>query len=237
MTTKLTMVILISCLFVSSKGNTNLEEIRGIPNHMIEGTVNNTKEILYNFNFTGISYFEKMKVKIWSGVVEESKLGSKQYPLLFTVRQRSAVTSWHLPFEYVNDKNHEDFRFYETDRILCFDMKNSPDSKNIQVTISTQSSQDLKFQLVVAATPDYIISPNSVIAMNLSSSSNFYLFRFEGKSQDIALIKINSTDSKCMIVSLQPPRCPVYTTEADVEFHGHWMTVSKSAGFSVQRHE
>ncbi|CAG7700046.1 unnamed protein product, partial [Allacma fusca] len=66
--------------------------------------VNNTKEILYNFNFTGISYFEKMKVKIWSGVVEESKQGSTQYPLLFTVRQRSAVTSWHLPFEYVNDK-------------------------------------------------------------------------------------------------------------------------------------
>ncbi|CAG7815374.1 unnamed protein product, partial [Allacma fusca] len=146
-----------------------------------------------------------------------------------------AVTSWQLP---VLRKGN--LTVFQMSRTLCFDLNTQHDrhneEKNIQVDVFTENPENLKFQLEVIATPDYIAEANNLTSMNLSSlSSNFYFFDFANYSAEFALIKIHSTDSNCTVVSLQPPRCPVYASESDVQFHGRWITVTKTAGISVRR--
>ena len=79
----------------------------------------------------------------------------------------------------------------------------------------------------------YNSSERKKMEINLSSvSTNFFYYNFTD-SRESALIRIDSEDKTCMLVSIQPPTCPVLDLESNVEFRGFWSTATSKAALTV----
>ena len=102
--------------------------------------------------------------------------------------------------------------------------------KNIR--FKTQLFVQIPFQLKMNKTYEldssddsYVLSPSSPI---------FYYFEFE-EHQDSALIKLESMDNICMILSIQDASCPVLDLNRNIKYAGTYETIDKLGGIYFSR--
>lgn len=65
------------------------------------------------------------------------------------------------------------------------------------------------------------------------SSPFLFLFKFSEENISSILLHITSNDNTCMIVSIQNVSCPVFDLEQNVQYKGHFQTITEQGGFTL----
>lgn len=205
-----------------------------------KGEVNNTIEFILTCN---LSSSPPARVTV------SSDAATRDFPVLVVVRQQHQVLSWQLPL-FVN-ANTGDLAFHSTSRTLCPD-EDSPSTREsfsiqpstLSVSISTFSPQNVSFTVRIEPEPDFLVGDNEPRTVSISPSApKLFLYQFPASvaasdawnSSDTVLLRLDSDDDICMLVSVQDNSCPVYDLEHNIKFEGFWETVDKRGGLNIPR--
>lgn len=171
------------------------------------GEVNNTIEFIFACNVSSSP----------SRVTVSSEAATRDFPLLVVVRQVRQVLSWQLPL-FVN-AHAGDQAFHSTSRTLCPD-SDSPSTREsfpippstLSVSISTSSPQNISFSVLIEPEPDFQVGDNEPRTVTISPSApKLFLYQFPASvastdawnSSDTVLLRLDSDDDVCMLVSVQ----------------------------------
>ena len=234
--------ILVSCLeTLVIDGNLETE---------YNNTVNNSFQIIYQFNISASDLVEvDGSNKALRAYAQSDDLNPEE-PVTIVVKQRKGVLSWELPYMVGTDSYNFAYRTlcpYETITTLDTKMRLvggnlESETETVTISVSTTSKKNIKFktQLYIQKTfqlkmnqtyellktdKKYVLSPSSPI---------FYYYEFEEK-QDSALIKLESEDAICMILSIQDASCPVLDLNRNIKFSGTYETIDKLGGIYFSR--
>ncbi|XP_015117063.1 SID1 transmembrane family member 1 [Diachasma alloeum] len=167
---------------------------------------------------------------------------SEDEPLIVVVREKKGILSWQIPL-LVERKNAKPQAYSKTSRTLCsasyykLGREDLEDEEFITVSISTESRSHINFHLsVIAETDFYIRSGESRKLVISPSEPHYYGYNFSNEADNRSvLVKIESDSDTCMTVSVQNPSCPVFDLERNIQFSGHWQTVSQLGGITIPR--
>ncbi|CAG2230655.1 unnamed protein product, partial [Mytilus edulis] len=77
--------------------------------------------------------------------------------------------------------------------------------------------------------------PGEVKNLSLTPSEpQYYMYTFP-RNIDSVIVKVESGDRKCMVLSVQDIQCPVFDLDKDVEFSGTYQTVTKQGAITVEK--
>ncbi|EEB18039.1 conserved hypothetical protein [Pediculus humanus corporis] len=170
-------------------------------------------------------------------------------PLLVVVMQNKGVLSWELPV-IIESKEHYSI-YKETERTLCpyniinssllnFDYSENNNSvipiAPVKLTLSTFSLKKLQVELIVNLQYDFLIDLNESKTVNVTPSTPyFYLYEFQSEEVNSILLHVTSDDDTCMIVSIQNVSCPIFDLEENVQYRGHFQTITRQGGLTLTR--
>ncbi|XP_043279627.1 SID1 transmembrane family member 1-like isoform X2 [Venturia canescens] len=161
-----------------------------------------------------------------------------QDPLVIVVRQRSGILSWQIPF-VVQSPNSVIPPYDSTSRNLCstdHDRKNVTDEAYITVSISTGSSSNIAFQMMITEA-DFNISVGDPRNVTISPAEPiYYSYNFDDENKiSSVLMQVESDSEICMTISIQNVTCPIFDLERNVQYSGYWQTVSRRGGITISR--
>ncbi|CAC5400277.1 SID1 transmembrane family member 1,SID1 transmembrane family member 2 [Mytilus coruscus] len=204
---------------------------------VIDGHFGNSYTNLTNENSTVIYKFEYKEIENKTTAVRISikllNTADEDFPLLFVARQQRGVISWQLPLPLENIYEYE-----YASRTLCpLDQQHrKADMKQVMYAeISSMSVKNLTFSLKASKVSDFELKPGEVKNLSLTPSEpQYYMYTFP-RNIDSVIVKVESGDRKCMVLSVQDIQCPVFDLDKDVEFSGTYQTVTKQGAITVEK--
>ena len=215
-----------------------------------QNTVNNSFQIIYQFNISASDLIGVGGSNNALRAYAQSDDLNPEEPVTIVVKQRKGVLSWELPYMVGTDSYNFAYRTlcpYETIKTLDKRMRLvggnlESETETVTISVSTTNKKNVgfktqlyiqnPFQLKMNQTYNlrkddkkYVLSPSSPI---------FYYYEFEAK-QDSALIKLESEDTICMILSIQDASCPVLDLNRNIKFAGTYETIDKLGGIYFSR--
>ncbi|KAF5284132.1 hypothetical protein FQR65_LT00132 [Abscondita terminalis] len=203
-------------------------------------------EYSYEINCTqGHMYVFESYQAYQSALVSITSVNSKiNNPLMVVAKQHKEVLSWQLPLLISSDSGKTEFN--SSARTLCNDNINfneglSGNEDGPIITISTTSKSNVSYTLAVNLTNIFVelnIEYNIVVS---PSKPLYYFYSFlknasdEGNNSETVLLKVNSEDDVCMLVSIQNASCPIYDQLNNIKFEGYWETVDKQGGITISK--
>ncbi|KAK6622147.1 hypothetical protein RUM44_001954 [Polyplax serrata] len=174
---------------------------------------------------------------------------TQENPLLLVVRQSKGVLSWELPV--VIESNKKDTVYKKTERTLCpYDIKNITDleyeymndgkiftlgKSPVTLSLSTSSVMNVTAQLIVNLQTNFVITGNSNQTVYITPSSPFlFLYEFPEHIKSV-LLHVTSEDDTCLIVSVQNVSCPVFDLEQNIQYRGHFQTITRQGGLTLTK--
>ena len=100
--------------------------------------------------------------------------------------------------------------------------------------VSTMSNKNIAFSLEVIKMKNFEIISDEVRNISLTPPEpQYYMYTFPRNVESV-IVKIESEDRKCMVLSVQDVQCPVFDLDKDVEFSGVYQTVTKQGAITVE---
>ena len=215
-----------------------------------KNTVNNSIQIIYQFNVSASDLVGTGGSHNALRAYAQSDDTNPEEPVTIVVKQRKGVVSWELPYVVGTDSYKFSYRTlcpYETTKNLDKKIKlaggsSCSETESITISVSSSSKKNISFktrlfiqipfQLKMNHTYELDSSDNSYVLS--PSSPIFYYFEFE-EHQDSALIKLESRDNICMILSIQDASCPVLDLNRNIKYAGTYETIDKLGGIYFSR--
>ncbi|XP_071555084.1 SID1 transmembrane family member 1 isoform X1 [Temnothorax nylanderi] len=193
-------------------------------------TINATIEYVFLYPTSNIS-LETARIKIESNATHS-------LPLIIVVRQTTGILSWQIPL-LVNGVNLDTVTYNKTSRTLCstkYYRYAQNDEEYVIVGISTASRDNVFFQISVVEITDFYLNSGNKVEVQISPSEPIYYgYIFSKQENSSVIVRVESDNDVCMTVSIQNTSCPVFDLERNIEFSGHWQTVSRRGGIAVPR--
>ncbi|KAH0946843.1 hypothetical protein HN011_008569 [Eciton burchellii] len=198
-----------------------------------EKITNATIEYVFLYPASNLA-LETARIKIESNATHN-------LPLIVVVRQTTGILSWQIPL-LVNSKNIDYVTYNKTSRTLCstkyYRYASKDESEFVIVGISTASHENVFFKLSVVEVKDFYLSSGKETIVQVSPSEPIYygyIFSKQVENFSSLIVRVKSDSDICMTVSVQNTSCPVFDLERNIEFSGHWQTVSRLGGITVPR--
>ena len=190
---------------------------------LYHGSVNASHQILYQFDDLDVLPSTGNAHRVYS----LSRDARTHSPLSVVVRQTQDIISWELPLQI---RNH----FYQSaNRTLC--PGNDASGRRIVISVSTASPEEVSFDIMLYLQPHFQLRMNQPLALSVSPSAPlFYEFNWP-INLDYALLKFESNDSICTVLSVQNRSCPVYDMDRNVKFEGSYQTVNRLTGLTFTK--
>lgn len=189
--------------------------------------VNST--VVYKFKYNEIKNKTtaiRISIKLHNSAVSDS-------PLLFVARQQRGILSWQLPLPLENS-----YEFDYASRTLCpldVSHRDSDVQQVLYAEVSTMNPTSLNFSLKADKVQDFELQFNEDRNLSLTPSEpQYYMFTFP-IDIDSVIVKVDSDDVKCMVLSIQDIKCPVFDLDKDVEYSGVYQTVTKQGAITVEK--
>ncbi|XP_024882541.1 SID1 transmembrane family member 1-like isoform X1 [Temnothorax curvispinosus] len=193
-------------------------------------TINATIEYVFLYPTSNIS-LETARIKIESNATHS-------LPLIIVVRQTTGILSWQIPL-LVNGVNLDTVTYNKTSRTLCstkYYRYAQNDEEYVIVGISTASRDNIFFQISVVEITDFYLNSGTEVEVQISPSEPIYYgYIFSKQENSSVIVRVESDNDVCMTVSIQNTSCPVFDLERNIEFSGHWQTMSRRGGITVPR--
>lgn len=190
---------------------------------------NSNSTIIYKFKYSEIKNKTtaiRISIRLQNSIESDS-------PLLFVARQQRGVLSWKLPLPLENI-----YEFDYASRTLCpLDQKHrtSDIDQVLYAEVSTMSNKNINFSLEAIKMKNFEIISDEVRNISLTPPEpQYYMYTFPRNVESV-IVKIESEDRKCMVLSVQDVQCPVFDLDKDVEFSGMYQTVTKQGAITVER--
>ncbi|KAG5327516.1 SIDT1 protein, partial [Pseudoatta argentina] len=169
-------------------------------------------------------------------------------PLIIVVRQTTGILSWQIPL-LVNSADLDTVIYNKTSRTLCstkYYRYAQNDDEHVIVGISTASHENITFSINVVEVMDFYLRHVFVLSYKYNSEKKvevqispsepiYYGYIFSKQENSSVIVRVESDNDICMTVSVQNTSCPVFDLERNIEFSGHWQTVSRRGGITVPR--
>ncbi|XP_011702065.1 PREDICTED: SID1 transmembrane family member 1-like isoform X2 [Wasmannia auropunctata] len=202
--------------------------------HKYQETTNATVEYVFLYPASNVS-MGTARIKIESNATHS-------LPLIIVVRQTTGILSWQIPL-LVNSADLDTVIYNKTSRTLCsnkYYRYAQDDEEYVIVGISTASRENIFFEISVVEVTDFYLSSEKEVEVQISPSEPIYYgYIFSKQSQpeenSSVIVRVESDNDVCMTVSVQNTSCPVFDLERNIEFSGHWQTVSRKGGITVPR--
>ncbi|KAK2170013.1 hypothetical protein LSH36_5g17033 [Paralvinella palmiformis] len=188
-------------------------------------TANVSKETSWTFKYPSVKNVS-LAVRVWMF----SANATRNYPLLFVVEEPRGIVSWQVPLAIQDE--FTTFYYNNVSRTLCPYGQLSDEEYNI--VVSTFSPQLVDFTILAQSQP---------LDVKLSTPQNTSLgpsepryFRFVIPDDiDSVIVKAESKDDICMILSVQKIMCPVFDLLTNVQLRGRHQTVTRKGAITLQR--
>ena len=213
-------------------------------------TVNNSIQIIYQFNVSASDLVGIGGSHNALRAYAESDNMNPEEPVTIVVKQRKGVVSWELPYVVGTDSFKFSYRTlcpYETTKNLDNEIKlvgaNADfETESVTISVSSSSKRNISFRIQLFIQSPFKLKMNQTYEIKSSddsyvlspSSPIFYYFEFE-EHQDSALIKLESMDNICMILSIQDASCPVLDLNRNIKYAGTYETIDKLGGIYFSR--
>lgn len=186
-----------------------------------------TRGVVFQYNYT-FTPNQTWAIRVFTNSIQ----GSKNFPVLFVVRQERGISSWQIPMIFKGYKSPN------VSRTLC-PFQNYPGSQkfegpqNIYIDVTTQSASNMSFTLYSFEITEFVIRNDETTTTTITPSEPYFVqYKFNSKS-DVVLIHVTSDDLNCAVISLQDIQCPVYDLDRNIEFSGFYQTMTTQAGVTV----
>ena len=140
------------------------------------------------------------------------------------------------PHEIISDYRHLLFffrgydRYNSVNRTLC-PIENHPEKllgsvqTDVYITVSTSSTKNVSFTIRLYKQEIFQITDFNQSVSAMASPSAPIFFQVNLKEEEAALVKFESKDGICAILSVQNVTCPVFDLDRNVKFEGLYQTV------------
>ncbi|XP_012233210.1 SID1 transmembrane family member 1 [Linepithema humile] len=197
-----------------------------------QNTTNSTIEYVFLYPARDIS-LETARVRIESNATHN-------LPLIVVVRQTTGILSWQIPL-LVESTDLKYVTYNKTSRTLCstkyYRYAPKDEEEFVIVGISTASHENIFFNISVVEVKDFYLSPGNKTTVQISPSEPIYfgyIYSRQAENSSV-IVQVESDNDICMTVSIQNTSCPVFDLERNIEFSGHWQTVSRKGGITVPK--
>ncbi|XP_012056983.1 PREDICTED: SID1 transmembrane family member 1-like [Atta cephalotes] len=198
--------------------------------HSYNETINSTVEYVFLYPASNVS-LETARITIESNATHS-------LPLIIVVRQTTGILSWQIPL-LVNSADLDTVIYNKTSRTLCstkYYRYAQNNDEHVIVGISTASHENITFSISVVEVMDFYLSSRKKVEVQISPSEPIYYgYIFSKEENSSVIVRVESDNDICMTVSVQNTSCPVFDLERNIEFSGHWQTVSRRGGITVPR--
>ncbi|XP_018401340.1 PREDICTED: SID1 transmembrane family member 1-like [Cyphomyrmex costatus] len=198
--------------------------------HTYNKTINATVEYVFLYPASNVT-LETARITIESNATHS-------LPLIIVVRQTTGILSWQIPL-LVNSADLDTVIYNKTSRTLCstkYYRYAQNDDEYVIVGISTASHENITFSISVVEVTDFYLSSGNKVEVQISPSEPIYYgYIFSKQENSSVIVRVESDNDICMTVSVQNTSCPVFDLERNIEFSGHWQTVSRRGGITVPR--
>jgi len=165
-------------------------------------------------------------------VHSSSNENDKDHPLLVVVKQEKGILSWQIPFFIKREDARRYDRYNSVNRTLC-PIENHPEKllgsvqTDVYITVSTSSTKNVSFTIRLYKQEIFQITDFNTSVSAMASPSAPIFFQVNLKEEEAALVKFESKDGICAILSVQNVTCPVFDLDRNVKFEGLYQTVDK----------
>ncbi|KAG5331301.1 SIDT1 protein, partial [Acromyrmex heyeri] len=208
--------------------------------HPYNKTINSTVEYMFLYPASNVT-LETARITIESNATHS-------LPLIIVVRQTTGILSWQIPL-LVNSADLDTVIYNKTSRTLCstkYYRYAQNDDEHVIVGISTASHENITFSINVVEVMDFYLRHVFVLSYKYNSEKKvevqispsepiYYGYIFSKQENSSVIVRVESDNDICMTVSVQNTSCPVFDLERNIEFSGHWQTVSRRGGITVPR--
>ncbi|XP_075240735.1 SID1 transmembrane family member 2-like isoform X2 [Convolutriloba macropyga] len=179
--------------------------------------------------------FEHVRVRLHENIqIELSVFGEydrEQPPVFAVLRTSQNIMSFQVPV-VIGDRVYSD-----VSRTLCTPPDVSSELNTFFIGISTLSNVSYNFSLATKVIDTYQLKATQEGNL-MASPSQPQVLPYELQSdEDTVLVKFESEDELCSIVSVQNALCPVYDQADDVAYEGFHQYFTKKAGIAVSKRE
>ncbi|CAL7951792.1 unnamed protein product [Xylocopa violacea] len=197
-----------------------------------ELVINNTVEYVFLYPTNNMSLMETARIEVESNATCD-------LPLIVIVRQKREILSWQIPL-VVNSIYFSDLIYNKTSRTLCsskYYRGQLDDEEFLTVSLSTANHKNISFKLNMTQEHHFYLNTGEYRTVEISPSQPIYYgYNFQGNTENSSVIvHVESDNDICMTFSIQNTSCPVFDLERNIEFSGHWQTVSRQGGITVPK--
>ncbi|KAJ8978689.1 hypothetical protein NQ317_004217 [Molorchus minor] len=242
-------LLLIIFVLVHCTNNIKIEQRMVSYNETFRENINSTCQLV--LVYPNISTVNPFRVKAWS------TNANIENPVLVVVQQKKQVTSWQVPL-LVETRNRKILMFSNTSKTMCHDkmdlivMHKLSDIVNISpdlpvnnnrllyqsfiLAIASASTTNVNINIQLEEEDGFYLQLNKTYTMSISPSEpRYYFYKFGRDASDTVVIEIESKNKICLIVSVQDSRCPVFDTNKDIKYEGHYQTINLRGAMTVKR--
>ncbi|KAK0396832.1 hypothetical protein QR680_001879 [Steinernema hermaphroditum] len=163
-----------------------------------------------------------------------SKNATRKFPLLAVFREQNSVVSVEVPVTVSN------YHYQTVSRTLCPYFKRSdldfPFSGNSSfLSVELNSFRPVDFQFSAQLVKDFKLSLKKTRSLSASAAEPLFFQYDIPESLDSVMVRVDSSDFLCMIVSVQPVECPVFDLGNNVISTGTHQTMTTSASIPIER--
>ena len=226
--------------------------INGTLNETYYNNVNSSVQIVYEFIVNASDLypndFEGSHKALRA--YAQSDDWNPEEPVTIVVKQRRGVLSWELPY-MVGSESHEfarrtlcPYENIKSTRMRLVGGEKVSETELVTISVSTASINNVNFEIKLYTQNTFQLKMNHTYELSNTGNSSdvlspsspiFYYFEFE-EHQDSALIKLESDDEICMILSIQDASCPVLDLNRNVKFDGTFETIDRLGGIYFTSH-
>ncbi|KAK3598616.1 hypothetical protein CHS0354_019874 [Potamilus streckersoni] len=192
-------------------------------------TVNADRTVLYEF-----SYPEYANKTTAVRILSKAAVKDTNASVFFVVRQEQGVLSWPIPL--ILDYK---YAYHTVGRTLC------PINQGVEAKIDTQEKFYVEvstlfiinISTMVEATlvPNFHLKPDEKKTVLVTPSQPVYFMYTFPEGVSLLTVRAMSTDSICMVFSIQDVKCPIFDLDINVVYTGQYQTMSKQAAMVVRK--
>ncbi|XP_068734259.1 SID1 transmembrane family member 1-like [Montipora capricornis] len=196
--------------------------------NQVLGIVSRNREEVWLYEFSWKDKLKPYAVRV--GVQSDS--AHQIYPLLFVARLQRGLTSWTIP--------EEKYNYHTASRTLCpflhsYVKINGSGTDSFSVDVSTSSPQPVNYTLKAEFVHNFEIRFNERLPVTVDPAQPVYFLWKFPDDRDTVMVKAESEDSVCAILSIQAMQCPVYYSARNVEFTGFFQSMTTKAAITIER--
>ncbi|XP_020628587.1 SID1 transmembrane family member 2-like [Orbicella faveolata] len=198
--------------------------------NLASGNASRNREEVWLYKYAWIDKTKPHAVRI----TVKSETATEQFPLLFVARLQRGVISWSIPDERYN--------YHLASRTLCpflhgfIPLAGLETNESFSIDVSTASPKLVNYTLKAEFAENFLLSLSDPLTVTVDPAQpKYFLWRYPD-NVDTVLVRAESKDVKlCAILSIQGTQCPVYDLARNVEFTGHFQTMTTKAAITMER--